>query len=422
MARLVLANSPILIFIGVWVTVFYINSLELYPFHKAGRESLVVLASGILSLVMGYILASLTFYNVPNQARDGKQANLPLFKIDVLMKLTIITLAFLAFGGLGSFRVISSLAGGAKYYFVNPFLIRELVVAIQLNEISNVPALYKISGFAISIGMISNIYGGSLFIYKGYRKIFALLPIIMTLFVSLVFIRRYSFVMGLTLWLTSYLYSFQVAYPDQSKILIRRMIIMTLIMAGTIFGVSYFVVHVRTFYHPKITEYFYESLYSYFVGGLSSLDVWLHNPNDLIEHTYGQTTFKDIFRWLSRFKLWPAEEVKAVHQEFVFISKYRMINTYTFVKAMYEDFNISGVLVLSFIWGFLSKSAVVRFFKDPDYVSLLMVTITTFSLLMSFYSFYFRNIMGPVFWLLCVGLIQKYIKSNESEPRPNSIQ
>jgi len=36
--------------------------------------------------------------------------------------------------------------------------------------------------------------------------------------------------------------------------------------------------------------------------------------------------------------------------------------------------------------------------------------------------FYFRNIMGPLFWLLCVMLIQKYIKINENKYSSNSFK
>ncbi|MCF7807591.1 MAG: oligosaccharide repeat unit polymerase [Candidatus Marinimicrobia bacterium] len=403
------------------MTVFYLNALNLYPFHEISKDSLGILLTGVLSVITGYIFASLVFIKSTVQSYERKvYQETQLFNPNRLRTLTLLTLGFLAFGGYGSFRVISALAGGAKFYFINPFLVRELVVAIQMGEIGNVPVLYKISGFAISVGMLANIFGGALFSYQGRYKLIGFLPVILTLIVSLVFIRRYSFVAGLTLWLSAYLFSAQILHAQSKEKLFRRIVLISASMVLVIYLVSYFVIHVRTFYHPKVTEYFYESLYAYFVGGLSSLDIWLKDPNDLIHHSYGQTTFKDIFRWLSRFGIWPSEEVKTVHQDFVLISKHRMINTYTFVKAMYEDFNIFGVLSLSFIWGFLSKAAVVKFFRRPDYIGLLLVSIVTFSLLMSFYSFYFRNLMGPLFWLICVGLIQKYVSGKDVDTSSNN--
>jgi len=240
MSRLFLINSPILIFIAIWISVFFLNSLHLYPFHKASIDSLGVLITGILAVIMGYLTASMTYFSSSKQmTASGNKSKKLLFNNIVLTKLTIITMGFLAFGGYGSFKVIAGLAGGAKFYFINPFLIRELVVAIQLNEIAHVPILYKISGFAISAGMLSNIFGGALFAHKGYRKLIAIIPIILTLIVSLVFIRRYSFVNGLTLWLVSYLYVYQILHQKDVKKLLYQMIIMTLTMVAIIYGVSY---------------------------------------------------------------------------------------------------------------------------------------------------------------------------------------
>lgn len=99
-----------------------------------------------------------------------------------------------------------------------------------------------------------------------------------------------------------------------------------------------------------------------------------------------------------------------MHPDFVLIGKNMGINTYTFVRVMYEDFQIVGVLLFSFIWGGTAKYSVIKYFEKPNYTNLYFVLLMTLSLLMSFFSFYFRNIAGPVFLLLATIVIQAIIK------------
>ncbi|NQT63414.1 MAG: oligosaccharide repeat unit polymerase [Candidatus Marinimicrobia bacterium] len=397
---------------GIWAAVFGLNSLNLYPFEKIGFEALSILIGGILSVIIGYAIMSFALQgNGKDQLRDLSHFK-AYFYGDSLRIVTIISMIIFLLGGLGSLLVISDLVGGVQMYILNPLIVRGTVVAIQMNQVEGVPLLYKLSGFFISIGLLSNMFGGALAAKGGKHKFIAYLPILVSLVVSLVFMRRYSFITGLILWVLANIFV-SIVLDDKKMMKLRRKIVrIVVVLFLIVFVFNYVVVHARSFNRDDIDEYFYESLYSYFVGNMSSFEVWLSDPNDPIVHTYGQTTFRDFYKWAARLGLWADKDVRTIHQDFTRIGHKRYINTYTFVKAMYEDFNITGVLLLSLIWGAGAKWLMYRYLTKPTYITLFSAIIISFSLFMSFFSFYFRNMIVIVFWLIVLNVIQVVIRKN----------
>ncbi|MBC8375637.1 MAG: oligosaccharide repeat unit polymerase [FCB group bacterium] len=411
MARLTLANAPILAFTLVWSTLFSLYSFNWFNYHRADDRSLMILISGILAVYAGYFLVSLIFRkntvfneSLPDHYGEG------LFNKKILYKITFITVILYLLGGTAFFYVFSQVVGGAKYYFIDPGYVRDMTVAVGQGEIANVPIVYRFAGFFISVGVLSNLFGGALFATDRTKKILAFLPLVSNVFVSFANLQRYLFLMGIVFWILSFMYT-TLAFQRKDNAAVFRSMLKTVLILGLIFyGFNYFIVHMRAFDRGDLRTFFYESLYAYFVGSVSSFDMWLNDPNHHINYTYGQAIFRDVFRYLSKLGIWDTSEVRSMHPDFVLIGKNMGINTYTFVRVMYEDFQIVGVLLFSFIWGGTAKYSVIKYFEKPNYTNLYFVLLMTLSLLMSFFSFYFRNIAGPVFLLLATIVIQAIIK------------
>lgn len=407
MARLILTNIPILAFSVVWGSVFSLYFKNFYNYHRAGSNSLLILLAGIMAVYAGYILVSLIFRkNSIHEISLPQDYGDQFFSKKILFKITLVTLICYLGGGSAFFYVFSQVIGGVEYYFIDPGYVREMTVAVGQGEVPNVPVIYRFAGFFISIGVLSNLFAGSLLARDPSKKFLAVLTLISNIFVSFANVQRYLFLMGVVLWMLAYIFT-TLAYKrtDNSQIL-RSVISMGIVLGLFFYTFNYIIVHMRAFQRGDLESFFYESLYAYFVGNVSAFDMWLNNPNHHVTFTNGQAIFRDIFRYLAKFGIWESSEVRSMHQNFSTIGRYMSINTYTFVRVMYEDFQIVGVLLFSFIWGGMAKYSVIRFFEKPNYINLFFVELMTLSLLMSFYSFYFRNIAGPVFLLLVLAVIQ----------------
>ncbi len=421
MNRVLFANTPLFVFVSVWGAIFILNAFDLYGLHPVTMHTKAIVAVGIFGVIGGYLLASMVYDKTPIYATENKDVQSQiLFHEKPLWLMTVITTSIYFLSGFIAMKVIGDLSGGMGNYLEDPLGIRETVVNIQKGRLSGIPLSYRLAIVGINIGMLSNIFGGALFAQSRKSRALALLPLLVGAFIALVFIRRYSFINGIAFWLFAYMFtSLAFNRKEGSKIALKA-ILTVFFLLFVFFGFSYLVVLVRSPWADDITEYFFKSIYTYFVGNLSSLDIWLNSPNITIEHSYGQTIFRDFFNYMSKIGLWSFEDVKGVHQEFVKIGHKMWVNTFTFIKAMYEDFNIYGVVSLSFIWGFVARLILVRFFKHPSYLSLLAVSIVSFSFLMSFYSFYFRNTISTIFWIVVVLFIQRVIK-HKSVPTTQSL-
>ena len=407
MIRVLFANTPLLIFVSVWGAIFALNALDLYGFHPVSNQTKIIVMAGIGSVIGGYFVASMIYnkdaiYSEQNEDVQSKN----LFSERHLYRFTALTTLVYFLSGYIAMKVIGDLSGGIGSYIADPLGVRETVVNIQKGRLG-VPISYRLAIIGINIGMLSNIFGGALFAQSKKSRILSLSPLLIGAFIALVFIRRYSFINGIAFWLFAYMYTSLAFNRKEGSKIAGKAILTVVLLIFMFFGFSYLVVSVRSPWSDDITVYFFKSIYAYFVGNLSSLDVWLNSPNITIEHAYGQTTFRDFFNYMSKIGLWSFEDVKGVHQEFVKIGNKFWVNTFTFIKAMYEDFNIYGVLSMSFIWGFVARVVLVKFFKSPSYLSLLAVSIISFSFLMSFYSFYFRNTISTIFWVVVVYFIQR---------------
>jgi len=158
---------------------------------------------------------------------------------------------------------------------------------------------------------------------------------------------------------------------------------------------------------PSIWDLLYKYSYFYLVGGIPALDKFLVQDPALL---YGMSIFKSVIKWFIRFDLWDSFDFMSYNLNFTTIAPGITLNTYTFVKSLYHDFGLIGVITGSFLWGFTARYLIHIYTNSFSIIKLFGIVIFTFSYLMSFYNFYFEGITLYLLWFISAGTIQYIFK------------
>jgi hypothetical protein len=100
-------------------------------------------------------------------------------------------------------------------------------------------------------------------------------------------------------------------------------------------------------FSDKILIYSLESIYRYVSGNIVALDNFIMSDFELKN---GIVIFDSFIKWFMRFGILSSENIARVEYKFVDVGSSTMI-TYSYIRILYEDFGILGLLSFSYIWG-----------------------------------------------------------------------
>lgn len=392
---------PILIFLFIWFIVINLHSLGLFNVRGVSGTTYRLIYFGIFSVTLGYLLVvayDLRFSTLFNKTPDITVDTGLLAKITITLSIICIV------GGILTIYVISNNIGGFDVFMNRPLRVRQEVVDITMGR-SEAGPLYRVASYLTNIGFLSVIFGGILFACKSKYRVLGLLPIIAILFSQLTVMGRYRFTTALVFFLGSFLI---FTFFQKKELQVKRIIEISLLTSLSfliVVGLSYLILKFRSPLADNIVEIVKETGYTYFTGGVTALDISLNT--DYQSRTYGQYSFRSIFRWLERIGLVSQYEVVPVHNPFVSISPNYHSNTYTFIRSIYFDFGITGLLVMSSIWGGLTKYFLFKTYYNFNLLNVLIANILLFSLIISFFSFYFQGITVIMFWVIIMYILNK---------------
>lgn len=392
---------PLLCFIGVWILIFFLQSLGLYNLKSVSNSTIHILLTGIFSLTFGYVLTQL--YS-PTSWASCKLVSVSITNEKLLLQLVLVLSFLQLFGSLIIFSEVAKGIGGYSVYFNRPILVRQFIVGIQRGY-EEVGPLYRIGNYISNSGFISILLGGILFASKSKYRVFGLLAIISLIVTQLVSVGRYRFITGLIFFIVSYTY---FCYFFDNKLRNRRIIelfFMLLISSISITLLSYIVLKFRSPLELDLLGLLKKSLYYYVTGGVVAFDNFLSTD---FKFLYGESSFRSIFKWLARIGIWAESDVINVHNSFTKVSPTYSMNTYTFLKSLYQDFGIVGCLFIPFIWGVITYNTVHKVLTNFSILSLFWLCLFTFSLVITFFSFYFQSSTLIVYWLINVFLINHF--------------
>jgi hypothetical protein len=110
---------------------------------------------------------------------------------------------------------------------------------------------------------------------------------------------------------------------------------------------------------------------------------------------------------LARLGFWDPQSVLRTNNPFVSIGGWTSINTFSFVKTFYEDFGILGVITGSILWGGATRYLTERVLRKFNMTNFFLLILITFSLVMSFYAFYFEGLTALVLYFVYMKVFDK---------------
>ncbi|MEX0596717.1 MAG: O-antigen polymerase, partial [Candidatus Paceibacterota bacterium] len=344
-------------------------------------DTYFLLISSLLSLISGYYIFALY-----NKNFRSSPAEVPVIEVNqvLLAKMVVVLSFFSAIGGLLTVYVVGSNLGGMDIYLNRPLMVRQFIVSVQSGD-QQVSQLYRLGGYMANIGFLSMVLGGILFANKGKIRLWGIFPFITMLIAQFAVMGRYSFVTGVIFFFVSFILFSYFLSSEQRKMRLLEIFSYSLVSIVTVLALSYVVLKLRSPLADNIIAIVKETGYLYFSGGLSALDNFIASD---FHTTYGESSFRTVFKWLARFGIWPEESVFQTHNDFVKVSPTYRINTYTFIQSLYQDFTFYGLIVLTFVWGALTNYSIYKVYNRFTITNVVIASVFIFSLIISFFSFY----------------------------------
>lgn len=396
---------PLILFSIVWGAVIYLTMAGWYNINSISNDTWFILLIGLYAFAAGYFLFALYDPAFLNMSFEIKPIHINEYKISATI------LLFFLISSLGSILIIKTLgeyAGdGVSTYWTKPINIRRAYVEIQSNPLVPAPLFFKVGSYLVNFSFIGNLLGGIILTSSNKLKWFGLLPILATLFYSISIFGRFSLITGLAFYFISYLVIAFFKPADLRRKLFIKLIVAVLVVGFAIYYLFYYIVLARYSLDLDLQEYFNKTLYFYFSGGVSAFDNFIHTD---FNHTYGTSSFRSVIKWLARLGVWPEEDVTSIYDPFTKVSPTISINTYTYIRSLYMDFGISGVIWVSFLWGSGVKYMLKKVLQDFSAMKLFVFTILLFGSLMTFYSFYFESLTAIIFWMLPLILFRQHFQ------------
>ena len=392
---------PLALFSLIWISVVYFLSLELYNVHPISRETWILLFCGVFALFSGYLLFMIYDRSFLRSETDLDDVS---FNKPLLAKLIICLFITTVIGSVMMMKVIGDLSGeGLRVYINSPIKVRNEFIAIVTNPLESPPLAFKLGSYMVSASFVSALLGGMLLTVRGKIRFLGFLPLMGAMVTAFATLGRFALINNLGFIFLSFIICSSFYNKQYRVTLLKQFVLFGLLIFSLTGYIFYSVASIRVVQDVDVADYIIRTLYFYFSGGVAALDDFLKTDFQL---QYGLSSFRTIFGWLARFGLWGKDEIITGFDSFTTVAPGMHINTYTFVKSLFLDFGILGVLFISFIWGALIKVFLKRSYTQFSLNRVYWACIFIFGSIMSFYSFYFQGITQVVYWGLVVGLIQ----------------
>ncbi|MDZ7796614.1 MAG: O-antigen polymerase [Candidatus Marinimicrobia bacterium] len=399
-------HLPVGILLLVWISVFYLHYNNPYHFIKISDSTLQIIITGIFFLVLGYYFLN-SFY-LHDDHLPGDKGDIEINEA-FWGKFILFISFFIAIGIFLVLIEISKITNGFKLYFENPFIVRETLVKMTEEFSPQISIFrYKAGSYLCSLMYPLSSMGGMMMAQKSRWRFTGLLPLILVVFYSIVHLNRFGLITSLCIWFFSMIYFGMYVSPLRRKVITRKTLlyISIAIIFVTVFFIT--IIRWRAFYVIDVEYLIRKSLYSYISGPVSAFEKFVLSDEPLL---YGASSFRSVIRWLARVGLMNKNIALATHGDFINISRGEpmFLNTYTFVKALYQDFGLVGVGIISMIWGMLTRYLIERCFRQFRIINLFLVSIFILSFVMTFYEFYFEGLSVLIYWSIVVFVMEKYL-------------
>lgn len=395
-------NFPLIVFSSTWIVTLTLFALNPYNIRPLSETTTLIIFLSVLSVILGILISSIIFNDFFLSLKRPSK-NLYFYKFDSknILKLLKISIVFTIIGIFFELIVIDQISGNIIEYFSNPILGRKIYVESITNSIKDWNIFQSIANYFLDFNYFSSILAGAYLSISSNKKKYSFIPIFLALLISIITFQRFFFVQNFSIWLFSIIIISNVLSPKLQKNALK-LFYKTFITVGIFFLVfSFALISLRATFGKeninieKISEYVVKSNYLYVAGNLGGLNNYI-DKNENKPMKLGSSTFRGVEKWLARFGAIESNEVMGSNYEFTKVAK-GWVNTYSFMRIFYEDFGFIGVIILSFLWGFVGNLLFNRIIRKFSFLLLYFVSMFLFSYFLSFYSFAFTAFTMHIF-------------------------
>ena len=398
---------PIYVLTFIWLLTFSLYFWN--PFHLPDIRTFtwVVLLTGISMIYIGYFsgIALSSGFSFQIKVTVPNRSDFP-FPVKSLKRLLFIFSTISLIGVLGRIYIVMEEIGGIEKFILDPAFTRQFIIQVKTGEESVNLFAFKIFSYMRSFMFACIVVGGILYTIPKC-KLISIYPLIVAFIAAVLDFQRGTFIGHYIHWLIS-AFIFVYYQPKFFQKRAFRSILRQIIYFIIIFALfSLFVLLLRFFFkNPTNLILIVNSFYFYISGNIWILDKYLVlDPQPL----YGLSNFRTIVSWFSALGLADKSSVLPPHYEFYPIYNTAM-NTFTFVRIIYEDFKFPGIVFISYLWGMFTFISVKAFVRRFSFVRVGIVVIMTFSFFWSFYTFNLIYITLNIVRLAQLAVLDYFIK------------
>lgn len=413
---------PILLFIGMWliqVSIYFFGPVYFLPISS---ETWTVIFVANTSVIVGYLTVYLLTKN------DLFYITTPSFELhfeENQLKKIISLLSLIAFiGAMGQVVLFyNDIVSDGRNPF-NIFWYREKY--LELGESPGEFSLfYSLFNWFLILNNVGLVLSAIYYTHFNTKLRYALTPLIISIFYSMILLQRSYFVNSLGIWLgVSYLLLFylQGAKRENAVKLLKK----AFINLGIVFFLIIFLVIIIRFNinvggdgeFSTLVADAYKSILTYIAGTPVALNHYLDRE---VQLEGGKVLFQNFHKWFARLGLADKSSVVTINMEFVNMGT-SYGNVYTYIRILYADFGIYGLVLFTYLWGALGAYTIHRFIKKFSLVLLFFSAIVIFSYFYSFYSFIFQRVTLYLLLFFIIWALEKTLFKSVLITAPKSIK
>ena len=413
---------PIFVFKIIWFFVVLLYLFSPYPFHSISIETWIIILLSFLVVLIGYYTQY--FFDSHRKAeiyspyRSENILRIDQKKLELTLTISLFLVSIGIFGDLFYLSyLISSYGLDPSNIFWYRFFMTSFVAQSTEWDI-----IHSLLNYLILLNNLVVILSGIYYCFEGKKKVLIYGPILLALIYSIFTLQRNTLISNLVYWFGSIFFiSFFLATRKQNlylKKLLKIIFIFVFFMSLIIFLIIIirFNIDLGGRFSEKLVELGIQNIYSYLPGNIVALDHYLKSD---ISFKNGAFFLRDVLKWISRIGLVEAEMVPLRYMEFTNVGSTNM-NTYTYIRIFYDDFGVIGLLIMSYIWGFLGSFIVTQYFKKFRLYRLILVVLIFFSFFISFFTFSLHNLTMILLLLLLTRTIETYLRIEDKSNNENS--
>ncbi len=397
--------NPLFLYLAVWfvATSLYIAGMELGLFPRDIPQVLWIVLLNVGTFTLGYmtwnVFGSLIPKRDPLSVPIGRTLTEERFKRSLRITLLCGIITFVLCGAR-LFMVSQNSGIGLLQLVSDPDMLRLHLVAYVgggMHETRVSTMAISITSSMTSLGFV--LVGLLLYVGRRKRRYFYLFAFLfLSLAGAVLNLSRKGFVVDLLFLMLSYL-SIHCLYRQKKTSEVLHDLSVPLAAVAVLFILIEILLNKSQLLGPRNRILgFAFSIYWYISAPLAAFGEFLAHRHE--DYLMGQSLFLPLWKWLSRLDLVPPSSI-ALYGDKVYIP--HMVNVYSYLRNIYEDFGMFGVAIVPYVLGWLgsalrSKASLFLPYLNIYLILLVLIIFSFYNYLLLSNQFYLQAFFGLVFF------------------------